>query len=189
MEATLAKWRANRANSLIRPEQRKGKILDVGCGSYPYFLMSTTFAEKFGLDKMVTPEVAASLKDQAKLGSYESYERSQLPFETGTFDVVTMLAVFEHIKVDTLIWLITDIHRVLKPGGSYIMTTPSGISGPVLALMKRVGAVSREEIDEHEDSYSPKKILAIMSKTPFESSKIRIGHFELGMNVWMCAGR
>lgn len=189
MEATLSKWRAAKANSLIRPEQRQGRILDVGCGSHPYFLLSTQFAEKYGLDKMVTPEGIKALADRVKLAPFETYDRKPLPFADGYFDVVTMLAVFEHIKVDSLVWLISEIHRVLKPGGSYVMTTPSGISGPVLGAMKLMGAVSKEEIDEHEDSYSQKKILAIMAKTPFDRAKIRIGLFELGMNAWMCAGR
>lgn len=189
MEATLAKWRAARAEALILPDQRRGSILDVGCGSHPYFLLNTRFEHKFGIDKMVTQEAAAALAGRVTLAPFESNNRSTLPFPDASFEVVTMLAVFEHIPVDSLVPLIREIHRVLKPGGTYIMTTPSGVSGPVLSLLKLLGAVSREEIDEHVDSYSRKKVLEIMARTPFDRASIRIGLFELGMNVWMCAPR
>ena len=111
----------------------------------------------------------------------------EAPLADNFFDVVTMLAVFEHIRVDRLTWLITEIHRVLKPGGVYVMTTPSGWTGPILTGLKIAGLVSKEEIDEHEDSYSAKKVRAIMAHTPFQPANVRIGYFELGMNLWMQA--
>ncbi len=185
LEPMLSKLRAQMANSLIEPKQRLGRLLDVGCGSYPFFLSTTEFSEKHGLDKMVTPEVPAPAG--ITLRPHDVYEADRLPYEDLFFDVVTMLAVFEHIRVDRLTALITDIHRVLRPGGCYIMTTPSGWTGPILSGLKMTGMVSAEEIDEHEDSYSAAKIRTIMDRTPFEPAKTRIGYFELGMNVWMRA--
>jgi SAM-dependent methyltransferase len=190
LEPMLARFRANKANSLIRPEQRAGRILDFGCGSFPFFLTTTEFNEKFGLDKMVTPEISNGLAKGAaniRLAPFDIYQQDRLPYDDNFFDVATMLAVFEHIRVDRLILLITELHRVLKPGGTYVMTTPSGWTGPILDALKSVGGVSKEEIDEHEDSYSGAKIRAIMAKTPFTPEKTRIGYFELGMNVWMAA--
>lgn len=187
LESTLAKLRASKADSLISGQQRAGRILDFGCGSFPYFLINTVFAEKHGLDKMVSGADAAAFPRDIRLAALDIYEADRLPYEDNFFDVVTMLAVFEHIRVDRLTMLITEIHRVLKPGGSYVMTTPSGWTGPILDVLKTVGAVSKEEIDEHEDSYSAAKIKAIMARTPFAPERTRIGYFELGMNVWMCA--
>lgn len=184
----LARLRAGKANSLIPSERRQGRILDVGCGSYPFFLIGTDFADKFGLDKMVDPaSPPQEMPANVHLTHIDVYKADALPFESGMFDVVTMLAVFEHIKVDTLKRLISDIHRVLKPGGVYIMTTPSGWTGPILDAMKLLRMVSPEEINEHEDSYSVKKIRAIMQHTPFAPGNTRYGHFEMGMNVWMQA--
>lgn len=187
LEPTLARFRAAKANALITPEQRRGRILDFGCGSFPYFLSSTQFAAKYGLDKMVDPAGGNGVPPDISLAPFDIYNADRLPFDDNFFDVVTMLAVFEHIRVDRLTLLITEIHRVLKPGGAYIMTTPSGWTGPILDALKTLGLVSKEEIDEHEDSYSAKKIRAIMANTPFKPEQTRIGYFELGMNVWMRA--
>ncbi|HYE62265.1 MAG TPA: class I SAM-dependent methyltransferase [Phycisphaerales bacterium] len=186
LEHTLSKLRARKANALIPEPLRQGRILDIGCGSFPYFLTTTRFAEKHGVDKLVNVHDAVP---GVQLRNFDTYASDRLPYESGYFDAVTMLAVFEHIRVDRLVMLITDIHRVLKPRGVYVMTTPAGWTGPVLDALKTVGAVSKEEIDEHEDSYSPAKVRAIMQRTPFDPAKTRIGHFELGMNLWMQAGR
>lgn len=187
LEATLAKLRAARAEKLIEPGQRAGRILDIGCGSFPYFLINTRFSEKHGIDKMASGAGGRNLPADIHLKQMDFYHADRLPYEDGYFDVVTMLAVFEHIRVDRLTLLIREIHRVLKPGGAYVMTTPSGWTGPILDALKLMRMVSAEEIDEHEDSYSAAKIRAIMAQTPFTPAATRIGYFELGMNVWMCA--
>jgi SAM-dependent methyltransferase len=188
LEPFLARKRASRANGLIPRARRTGRILDVGCGSSPYFLQNTEFAEKFGVDKLVQPgEISNGTGVGIRLERFDVYENDALPFAPGMFDVVTMLAVFEHIRVDRLEKLITDIYRVLNPGGVYVMTTPAGWTGPILDGLKMLRLVSPEEINEHEDSYSVKKIKAIMARTPFVPGNTRYGYFELGMNVWMQA--
>jgi methyltransferase family protein len=56
-----------------------------------------------------------------KIIAHDVASSSGLPFETAFFDVVTMLAVFEHLDADVLI-----------------------------RMMSRVGLVSREELVEHK---------------------------------------
>ena len=52
LERFLARKRACMANQLIPSHLRNGRILDIGCGSFPYFLLNTVFTEKCGLDKI-----------------------------------------------------------------------------------------------------------------------------------------
>jgi 2-polyprenyl-3-methyl-5-hydroxy-6-metoxy-1,4-benzoquinol methylase len=50
-------------------------------------------------------------------------QAGKLPCLTQSFDIVTAIEVLEHIlDVDRLL---TDIHRVLKPGGRLILSTPN----------------------------------------------------------------
>lgn len=51
-------------------------------------------------------------------------EKAALPFASGTFDVVLFCEVLEHLLEDPLLPL-RESHRVLKPGGSLIVTTPN----------------------------------------------------------------
>ena len=54
LEKFLAKKRLQMANKLIPTSFRQGKILDIGCGSYPYFLLNTPFRKKYGIDPHVS---------------------------------------------------------------------------------------------------------------------------------------
>lgn len=46
-----------------------------------------------------------------------------LPFADATFDFVVSFQVIEHIKRDKL--FISEVRRVLKPGGRFIVSTPN----------------------------------------------------------------
>src|ERR1700674_1937809 len=133
LEAFLAHQRARRADSLIPEQARSGRILDVGCGSYPTFLVNTVFGERYGLDRLL---VAADVGDlPVKLVEHDVAGGSRLPFDDSFFDVVTMLAVFEHLETAALRRLLEEIHRVLRPGGLYVLTTPASWTEGLLKLM------------------------------------------------------
>jgi len=187
LEHLLASLRANKANSLIEPSQRGGTVIDIGCGSYPLFLTRTRFAHKIGFDREYLTSQPPGVASGISLRGYDIHAASPLPIESEAANVVTMLAVFEHIQVDVLPVLLTDIHRVLKPGGSLVMTTPSAAAEPVLKFLTMIGGVSKTEIEEHTDHYSREKIRAVMRQTPFDPESTEIGLFQFGMNVWIRA--
>lgn len=187
MEGFLAKQRSKRANRLIPAELRKGRILDIGCGTYPYFLMETEFNEKYGLDQS---EAAASHSDPARglhLQQLDFGREKVLPFGDGFFNIVTMLAVFEHIEPQQLFRLVSEIHRVLAPGGIYILTTPAWWTDGLLRFMAKLRLVSPVEIADHKDTYSHKKITRILEGCGFQQQHIRLGYFEAFMNIWAAA--
>ena len=184
LEVFLAKKRARLANGLITKNHRKGRILDVGCGSYPYFLTTTKFKEKYGID----PSLDLSLvKDAGIILKKIKINKNTLPFKNNYFDVVSMLAVFEHIEHNYLIVVIKEIRRVLKKDGVLIITTPSPWSDKLLHKMAVVGLISSEEIHEHKHNLSKSKIENLLAETGFEKSKIKSGFFELYMNMWFTA--
>jgi len=58
---------------------------------------------------------------------------NHLPFADESFQVVTMLAVLEHIEKEKQI--LREIHRVLIPGGKLVLTVPSVWSQPILEFL------------------------------------------------------
>lgn len=184
LEGFLATQRAKRANSLIPDVARSGRILDVGCGTYPIFLSRTKFAERYGLDRVASADVRDG---GIKLVAHDIADSSGLPFDGDFFDVVSMLAVFEHLETPTLRRLLREINRVLRPGGTYVMTTPLRWTEGILKIMSRIKLVSSEEVDEHKAQYSAVEIVPLLREAGFESSLIRHGTFELGMNLWAVA--
>ncbi len=95
-------------------ENRKyigGKCLDFGCGIKPY-------QQLFSTEEYVGVEIESEIKDPGVV----YYDGKTLPFENDTFDSILCSQVFEHIP--NLDEIITEIHRILKPGGYVLLTAP-----------------------------------------------------------------
>ena len=188
LEGLLARQRARMANALIPPGARAGRIVDIGCGAYPLFLSGTGFHEKFGLDRVATAWGHAELQGQGiEILHFDVETDARLPFDDASVDVLTMLAVFEHIAPQRLAPLTRDVFRVLKPGGMLILTTPAHWTAGLLRLLARLRLVSHEEIDEHKDAYSHGEIVPVLTAAGFDESEIQYGSFELGLNLWVTA--
>lgn len=100
-----------------------GNVLEPGCGEGRGIELLSPLADSYlALDKI--QEVIDNLKVK-----YEGVEFRQAVFppfdslEDNSFDVVISFQVIEHIKNDKL--FLEEIHRVLKPGGTAIVTTPN----------------------------------------------------------------
>jgi ubiquinone/menaquinone biosynthesis C-methylase UbiE len=188
LEGFLAKRRSNMANKLIPADYRQGRILDIGCGSYPFFLLNTDFSTKHGLDKAMQEDYRRIMQSHDIILTNHDIEKSnKLPFDDEYFNIITMLAVFEHIEEETSTKLLNDIYRILKPGGMYIMTTPSVWTDNLLKFMAKLRLVSSVEIEEHKALYNHVKICSILEEANFSKEKLRFGYFEMFMNMWVTA--
>lgn len=185
LEGFLARKRCAMANFLIAKDAYNGRILDIGCGSYPLFLSQTSFREKTGIDQVMNAENQAAWRERGIDIVGKDLDRDPtLPFPDNHFDVVTMLAVFEHIEPDNLRATVREIHRVLKSGGIYILTTPAHWTDAIIATLSWFGLLSSDEIDEHEETHTHGSITAILTKAGFDPGNIECGTFECGMNLW-----
>ena len=186
LEPMLADLRAQRANKLISSSLRGGRILDIGCGTYPYFLAHTSFAEKFAIDQIPLPQqTAAELRIESFTLDLEIKPR--LPFEDNFFEAVTLLAVVEHLDPAHMAALFKEIYRVLKPGGQVILTTPAAWSDGLLKFMARINLVSAEEIHEHAYAYTLPLLGWYFGQAGFEMTKVNFGYFEFMFNMWATA--
>lgn len=179
-ETILAKKRANVAKSLIPERFLKGRLLDIGCGSYPYFLSNIDFLEKFALDREDTIRCSGINYSNADLNHVE-----KLPFDDGFFDVVTALAVIEHLDPAALVRTVKEIRRVLKNKGLFILTTPARWTDKLLRILAKINFVSEQEVLEHKSLFSDKELQCLLARGGF--CDIRTGHFELGMNIYAVA--
>lgn len=187
-ENFLAKKRIRIANKKIPSYYKKGRILDIGCGNNPLFLLNSGFKERYGIDKFIGRSINNGIdQDNIKLIQCNIEDNNHLPFENEYFDTVTMLAVFEHIDPRNLIDILGEIHRVFKKGGMFFLTTPSSWTDKLLRAMAGLKLVSSTEIEEHKDTYTPSKIISLMVKTGFNEGNIECGYFELFMNIWIKA--
>lgn len=201
-ERYLAKKRSQKANELIPNFLRSGRILDIGCGPYPYFLENTGFNKKYGIDKSeeVTKynaypqyiqyaeySVSNELPTPLHLQQWDFENQTKLPFENDFFNVVTMLAVIEHIEPNHTRQLISEIFRVLQKNGLFILTTPAAWTDSLLHGMAHLKLVSPIEINDHKDTFTHKKLIDILRDGGFKHEHIKLGYFEMFMNLWACA--
>ncbi len=188
LESFLAKQRIKIANKLIPSTHRNGRLLDIGCGNYPLFLLNSEFNEKYGIEKDINENYGNQFQNQKiTIINYDIEGEGKIPFDSEYFDVVTMLAVFEHIEPEKLVKILSEIHTILKPGGMYIMTTPAIWTDRLLKVMAKLRLVSPVEIQEHKDAYNHSKIFFILQKAGFLKKKLQFGYFEMFLNIWATA--
>lgn len=97
----------------LAPEVR-GRTLDVGCGRKPYESLFSA-SEYIGLE-LDTPEN----RKHKKADVY--YDGNVFPFSEAEFDSVVIHEVFEHVFHPDR--FLSEVRRVLKPGGALLMTVP-----------------------------------------------------------------
>ncbi|MCU0397122.1 MAG: class I SAM-dependent methyltransferase [Cyclobacteriaceae bacterium] len=93
----------------------KGKLLDIGCGKKPYKSVLIGLVDQHvGVDHIDTLH---NLNDVDIIGTAYS-----IPVDSNLFDTVICTDVIEHLEEPSD--AIAEAHRVLKPGGIAIYTTP-----------------------------------------------------------------
>lgn len=107
----------------------------------------------------------------------------KLPFEDLYFEVITLLAVIEHLNPKMLVLLFREIYRTLKPGGILILTTPANWTKGVLSTMAFLNLVSKEEIQEHVFAYTLPLLGWYFGTAGLQMENIRLGYFEFFMNL------
>jgi 2-polyprenyl-3-methyl-5-hydroxy-6-metoxy-1,4-benzoquinol methylase len=157
--------------------ERNSNVLDIGCGRSYAFLRSIAphINQGIGIDFKVEQDIEiANIKTQKQILDKD------LPFAEASFDVVTMLAVLEHIENEQEI--LSEVHRVLVPNGKLILTVPSIWAQPVLEFLAyKLKLVSKDEIQDHKRYYTYDKLKQVLvENTGFQ--KFRHRYFQLWMN-------
>lgn len=108
----------------IRDRVRGCVVLDAGCGEgYGVAYLSQSAAHAVGVDLSFAAVRHAQAGYGAPALSFAAMECSALGFAPETFDVVCSFEVIEHlIEIDRFV---AEIHRVLKPGGTFYVSTPN----------------------------------------------------------------
>lgn len=131
----------------------KEKHLDIGCGD-GYFIKRSPCIEKYAMDQ-----------------KYGDFFNDKLDFSSGYFDYVTMIAVIEHLTHPQC--ALEEIHRILKPKGQFIFTTPKKISEKFVKLYMK-------NIEQHHEQYFNLKAIQKMTNKTYNIVLYKT--FMLGLN-------
>lgn len=108
---------------VLAPQYVKGDLLEVGCGEGRGIdWLLPAIASYTAIDKIAP--VIERLQVKYPKGKFLSGNIPPLSaFADNSFDAVVSFQVIEHIQDDHL--FLKEIHRVLKPGGIALLTTPN----------------------------------------------------------------
>jgi SAM-dependent methyltransferase len=101
----------------------RGQVLEVGCGEGRGIDTLLPLAESFTAVDKIEP-VINSLQQRFPTGKFMAMNIPPLSgLADNTYDSIVSFQVIEHIQEDAL--FLKEIHRVLKPGGIALLTTPN----------------------------------------------------------------
>ncbi len=160
-------WKLRRG-FLLRELQTGDRVLDLGSGAGEF---TAEIANVAG--RAVGAEVAEAAIARARARHPALEFRlvpidGPLPFEDGAFDVVWASEVIEHVA-DTAPWL-SEVRRVLAPGGRLLLTTPSHGR-----LRVALGGVQRfsEPLGDHLHLYTRRSLGSTLEELGFKRVSVR----------------
>ena len=141
LDRLLQRWRIARARPYIPPGAR---VLDVGCADGALFRqLHARIGEGVGID----PALARSA-DRGKYRLLAGQFSADLP-DRRPFDVITMLAVLEHVPPDSHPDLARACEGLLRDGGCLVVTVPSPAVDGILRLLRAVRLVEGMSLEQH----------------------------------------
>jgi SAM-dependent methyltransferase len=159
--------RVNKAMRQIREglEFTKAQdLLDVGCAlGYVLEGGKRLGLKSSGLDvSKFAAEFCTELGFDAKEGSLES-----LPWDNQSFDLVVMKHVLEHTPDPKK--ALTEVHRVLRPGGSVVATVPNLRYWKGILLKRRYRYFRPDDLGmQHYVYYTPNTLALVFKKSGFQ---------------------
>jgi len=147
---------------------RRPRILDVGCGTGANLLMLSKYGDAEGVD--ISEDALAFCRERGlenvKLGAAE-----KLPYEDGTFDLVTALDVVEHLDDD--LGGLREMRRVLRPGGRVLLFVPT--------FMFLWGL--QDDVSHHRRRYRMPELRRVLEQAGFEVERTTYANITFFMPI------
>lgn len=141
LDRLLQRWRIVKAAPYIPVGAR---VLDIGCADGALFRrLRSRIREGVGVD----PGLSVAYEE----GPYRLIA-GRFPDDVPAaepFDIITMLAVVEHIPLEQLPRVAQRCSALLKSGGRLILTVPSPLVDHLLEILKRLHLLDGMELEEH----------------------------------------
>lgn len=170
-DRVLRNWRILKAGKYIRPGSR---LLDIGSADGALFdRYELIFKSAVGIDSGLPAPV-----EHGNWKLIKGWFPEDLPDEE-PFDVVTMLAVLEHIPPAEQEAMARAVAARLRPGGLLVITVPSKLVDPIVDAMVRLKLMRAVGIEQHW-GFDPSETPNVFAPAGLE--QVRKRRFQFGLN-------
>lgn len=152
------------------------RLLDIGCGWNASLLRSIEPHIAFGIGI----DFKAPSLESRKIRTMSVHLEKKLPFDDASFDLITMLAVLEHLNNPYEI--LCECKRILRPGGGLFLTVPSKRAKPILEFLAfKLNLVNPDEILDHKRYFDREDLTLLFPGIPGLVIREH-AYFQLGLN-------
>lgn len=148
-------------------------LVDCGCGTGEFLkFIRNRIKNGYGIDSVLKGS------EIEKIHFLEGDLDKKIPLPSDHVDCVTALAIIEHLNQAEI--FAGEVFRILKKGGTCILTTPAPMSKPILEFMAfKLKIISENDIGDHKRYFSAKDLNILFSRF----SEVRIKKFFFNMNT------
>jgi SAM-dependent methyltransferase len=171
LDRLLQRWRISKARPYVAPGAR---LLDIGCADGEIFRRISSVGEGVGIDPDL-PQATLKLPNAILLkGLFPDVLPDERPF-----DVITLLAVLEHVPPEAQHALAQACAGHLKQGGHLVITVPSPFVDHILKVLRFCRLIHGMALEQHY-GYDPRQTATLFAVGGLELLRAR--RFQLGLN-------
>ncbi|MBI3948857.1 MAG: methyltransferase domain-containing protein [Acidobacteria bacterium] len=168
VEAAEAPWRHKLFEDRLRRLQRfisAGRLLEIGCASGEFLRL----AAHAGFDvEGIEPEPITSARARDSFGlNVMTGTLAEAAYPADSFDAVVLFHVLEHL--DSPRQTVTEIHRILKPGGTLAIETPTIDT----IWFRLLGSRWRQLIPDHYFFFTPHTLSRLLETVGFRVLEVK----------------
>jgi ubiquinone/menaquinone biosynthesis C-methylase UbiE len=145
----IQRERFRAALSLVPPQS--DRLLELGYGSAVFFPALADRAKKlYGIDiHEKGGEVISALHSEGVSGYLATAVAESLPFQSASFDTVVAISTLEFVS--DLDAVCAEVHRILMPGGSFVVITPGKSKLVDLGLRVLTGKSAQRDFGDRRE--------------------------------------
>lgn len=170
LDKILQNWRINKAVKFIPLEST---ILDIGAYDSTLFdKLDSKLKYGIGIDPLIIP--IKSNKYTLIKGLFPENINSETKY-----DVITLLAVLEHIPAADIKKFVENINFFLKKDGLVIISVPDSKVDYILSFLTKLNLIDGMSVEEHH-GYDTKQTKPLFESNGFKC--LKHDKFQLGLN-------